>query len=168
MAAGTEKPLAEQVGERMTSEELQQSCSCELGISDEELFQWVADFPRLPEWMPMMKRAWVDNENAEKPGEVGAVRMIDSGVGKPTEETVVAFERPRYLAYSASDASLFGMYTNHLGVLACEPTSEGKSRLTWLSYARPGKNPIMRFFGRHMFNFMITKSIKNLQKRFPV
>ena len=94
--------------------------------------------------------------------------MIDSGFGKPTRETVVAFEEPRLLAYSAADDCLFGMYTNHTGLISCEPDPGGGTRLTWCSYARPGRFFLMHWMGRLMFRFMLGRSIRTLERRFPV
>jgi len=141
--------------------------ACRLGASQEELFAFIADFPRLPEWMPMMKRCHVDNARAQVPGGVGAVRVIDSGIGAPTHEEVRAFEPPALLAYSATDASLRGLFTSHLGVLVCEAHPAGGARLNWLSYARPGVGP-QKFLGPRVFKFMIQQSLARLAARFPV
>lgn len=139
----------------------------QLGASPEIVFSFISHFERLPEWMPLMKRVHVDNRNAVSPGGVGAVRIIDSGFGKPTEETVVAFEPPCLLAYSASDASLRGMFRNHLGLLHCEPREAGGTLLSWLSYATPGKGP-QRLLGPTVFKQVIQRSLTQLARSFPV
>ncbi len=138
-----------------------------LGATPEQVFEYIADFERLPEWMPMMKRCRVDNERAEAPGGVGAVRVIDSGFGEPTRETVVAFEPPLLLAYSASDASLRGLFTRHLGLLVSEPHPRGGVWLSWLSYARSGTGP-QKYVGPGVFRWVIQRSLSNLSERFPV
>jgi len=138
-----------------------------VGLPPAELFAFIVDFERLPEWMPMMKRCRVDNAQAREPGGVGAVRVIDSGIGQPTRETVMAFEPPQLLAYSADDASLRGLFTRHLGVLVCEPHPQGGSWLSWLSYAQPGSGP-QKFFGPSVFKLVVQQSLSRLAQRFPV
>jgi uncharacterized protein YndB with AHSA1/START domain len=167
MGTSENESYAMRRGSELAKAPLQQRFSAHLSAPHEEVFAWITDFPKLPEWMPFMKRAWVDNKDAEAPGKVGAVRMMDAGVGKPTEEVVVAFEPDRLLAYSARDASLMGMYRNHLGILCCEPHSLGGTELTWLSFGTPGPFP-MGFLGAQVFNFVLSKSIRNLKRRFPV
>ncbi|MFT3924819.1 MAG: SRPBCC family protein [Myxococcales bacterium] len=138
-----------------------------LGISPERLFEFIVDFERLPEWMPMMKACQVDNTHAREPGGVGAVRVIDSGFGKPTRETVVALERPSLLAYSADDASLRGLFSQHLGVLISEPHPLGGAWLSWLSYAKPGAGP-QKFLGPGVFKLVVQQSLSRLGARFPL
>jgi uncharacterized protein YndB with AHSA1/START domain len=143
-----------------------------LAAAPERVFAFITDFERLPEWMPMMRRAWVDNRHAQTPGGVGAVRMIDSGFGKPTEERVVALEPPSLLAYSASDASLRGLFRSHLGVLVLEQhPAEGAlrpgegTRLSWFSYALPGRG-LQRFAGPSVFKLVVDQSLARLGERF--
>ena len=114
----------------------------------------------------MMKRCRVDNTRAEMPGGVGAVRVIDSGFGDPTRETVLAFEPPRLLAYSASDASLRGLFTRHFGVLLSEPHPRGGTWLSWLSYARSGIGP-QKYLGPGVFKLVIRQWLAHLSERFP-
>lgn len=158
-------PYAISRGQELTRSPLSIARATRLSAQPEEVFAFITDFPRLPEWMPMIKRCTVDNSRAQTPGGVGAVRVIEAPAGKPTLETVVALEPPRLLAYSASDESLMGMFTGHLGVITCEPLPEGGTWLTWLSFAVPGKAP-MGWVGPGMFKFMLGRSIKNLERRF--
>ncbi len=145
---------------------LQMEFSVELKAPQEQVFAFISDFSRLPEWMPTLSRVDVDNTHAQTPGGVGAVRQIRSPGGKRTYETVKRFEPPSVLAYSASDASLMGMYTNHLGVLTCEPVGNGHTRFRWLVYATPARSAFMRVVGKQMFSWILGRSVKNLQKRF--
>jgi hypothetical protein len=168
-------PYAKQRAAELTRSPLSLERATRLSAKPEDVFAFITDFPRLPEWMPMIKRCTVDNSRAQTPGGVGAVRVIEAPAGKPTLETVVALEAPvsvggaptppGLLAYSASDASLMGMFTGHLGVLTCEPHPTGGTWLTWLSLAQPGKPP-MGWVGPGMFKFVIGKSIANLERRF--
>jgi uncharacterized protein YndB with AHSA1/START domain len=153
-------------GSELTRAPLVLGRAAHLGGSPELVFAFITDFERLPEWMPLMRRCRVDDTRAVTPGGVGAVRVIDSGVGKPTEETVVAFEAPRLLAYRASDASLRGMFTDHLGVLTCEAHPQGGTWLSWLSYARVGKPP-QSWLGAGVFKYVIGHSLAQLERRFP-
>jgi len=59
------------------------------------------------------------------------------------------------------------MYRDHLGVLTTEPHPDGGTWFTWLSYATRGSLP-MRWFGDLVFRFVIGRSVRNLQRRFPV
>ncbi len=168
-------PFALERASQLTRSPLTLARAAHLAASPAEVFAFITDFPRLPEWMPMIKRCTVDNSRAQTPGGVGAVRVIEAPAGKPTLETVVALEAPvpadggptppGLLAYSASDASLMGMFTGHLGLLTCEAHPAGGTWLTWLSLATPGKPP-MGWVGPGMFKFMIGKSIANLERRF--
>jgi hypothetical protein len=151
----------------MTRAPLVLARAARLGGAPEPLFSFLCDFERLPVWMPLMRRCRVDNGNAERPGGVGAVRVIDSGVGAPTREVVVALEPPRLLAYSAEDASLRGMLTAHLGILTCEPHPAGGSWLSWLSYGQPGKAP-QRWLASGVFRYVVESSLAQLGQRFPL
>ncbi len=160
-------PYAVARGRALTSAPLGQQYAARLGVEPAALFAFITDFPRLPEWMPLLKRVTVDNSEAEVAGQVGAVRLIEAPAAPVTRERVVAFEQDKLLAYSASDASLMGMLRNHLGVLTCEPHPDGGTWFSWLSYGEPGAVP-MGWLGNPMFRFMIGRSVKNLQRRFPV
>ena len=80
---------------------------------------------------------------------------------------VKAFEAPRMLAYSATDDSLFGLMTDHLSVLTCEPHPDGDTVFCWLAYGRPAKGTPMRWAGRKVFNFALNSGTKKLEQRFP-
>ena len=112
---------------QLTPSPLQSEYTEILGASPEEVFAFISDFEALPEWMPGMNNVTVNNQQAETPGGLGAVRVITS-YGKVTQEVVRAFEPPTWLAYSATNQSLGGMYTDHLGVLICEPEETDKTR----------------------------------------
>lgn len=167
MPAIEASPYALERARSLTRAPLRLSYAARLGIEPSALFAFITDFPRLPEWMPLIKRVSVDNEAAVAPGQIGAVRVIEAPVGPATRETVVAFEPGKLLAYSASDASLMGMFRKHLGVLTTEAHPQGGSLFTWVSYAEPGSIP-MRWFGGPVFRFVIGRSMYNLQRRFPV
>lgn len=152
----------------LTQSPLQFDVTCELGADPDAVFNVLIDFPNMPRWMPLMKRVEVDNAKARRPGEVGSVRVIYPPVGKATLETVTAFERPWLLAYAAADASLMGMFTDHTGILTCEANGRGGTTFRWRTYARPGKNPLMRVLGQAVFRFVFAHSLNKLQKRFPV
>ena len=160
-------PFALERGRALAHAPLCQSYATRLGVEPAALFAFITDFPRLPEWMPLIKRATVDNSEAAIPGQVGAVRLIEAPAAPVTRERVVAFEQDKLLAYSASDASLMGMLRNHLGVLTTEAHPQGGTWLSWLSYGDAGSLP-MGWFGGPMFRFVIGRSLRNLQRRFPV
>jgi uncharacterized protein YndB with AHSA1/START domain len=160
-------PYAFQRAAELTGTPLVLARAGRFGAEPDELFRFISDFERLPAWMPMIKRCRVDNRRASVPGGVGAVRLIDAGVGRPTEETVIAFEPPTLLAYSASDASLRGLFTGHVGVLVSEPHPAGGSRLSWLSHARPGTGP-QRLLGPGVLAWVVQRSLAGLARQFPL
>ncbi len=154
-------------GRALSHAPLGQRYAARLGVEPATLFAFITDFPRLTEWMPLITRTTVDNTEATIPGQVGAVRLIEAPLAPITRERVVAFEQDKLLAYSASDASLMGMLRNHLGVLTTEQHPLGGSWFSWLSYGNAGSPP-MGWCGGPMFRFVIGRSIKSLQQRFPV
>lgn len=153
-------------GRELSRSPLAHTFVARLRVTPGELFAFITDFPRLPEWMPLISHASVDNREASVPGQAGAVRVIQATLGKPTLERVVAFEPDHLLAYSASDASLMGMYRDHLGVLVTEPSDADHSLFTWLTFCDAGTAP-MRWLGPAMFRYVIGTSVKNLQRRWP-
>lgn len=158
---------AEEAGARLSDQPLQMTYTARLGASQREVFDFIADTDRLHEWIPGARKSWSDDTKAEQPQQVGSVRMIDAGIGKPTREVVKAFEAPRLLAYSATNDSLFGMFTDHLSVVTCEPHPESGTVFCWLAFGRPASNPVMRWVGKKVFQVALGGGTKKLQKRFP-
>ena len=141
---------------------------CRLGAPQEVVFPYVADSSKLYEWIPVVRRSWADDRNAETPGREGSVRVIDSGLGRKTYEIIKLFEAPRCLAYSATDESLFDLVTDHLSVITVEPANDAHSVLTWLAYGKSASSMPLRWLGSRVFQFALGGGIKNLEKRFPV
>ena len=135
--------------------------------SQRELFDYVSDFDRLSEWLWASRRSWADDANAEVPGQVGSVRMIQGPFGPPVREVVKAFDAPRMLAYSANDGAFFGLCTDHLGVVTCEPHPEGGTVFCWQAYGRLPRNPAKAWAGRKLFQVALTSGMKNLERKFP-
>ncbi len=158
---------AREVGERLSDQPLQVAYSRQLGATQQELFDYVSDTDRLSEWIPGARKTWSDDSNAEAPKQVGSVRMISTGVGKPTREVVKAYEAPRMIAYSATDDSLFGMFTDHLSVITCEAHPSGGSVFSWLAYGRPADSQVKRWIGDKVFRFALGQGTKALERRFP-
>ncbi len=131
----------------------------------QEVFSYISDFEKIREWMPGLTRTWTDNAAAETPGGAGAVRCIRALGGKMTYETVRYMDAPDFFLYSASDESLGGMYTEHLGAQICLPEGEG-TRFIWRSYARPSSNIVMKWVAKITFLYFVGQSIINLEKRF--
>lgn len=151
-------------GVPQTGSPLQFDVSCEIDAPPEAVFDFLTDFEQLPSWMPLMKKVTVDNTNAVTPRQVGAVRVIDSGVGRPTLETVRAWQRPVLLSYSANDASFRGMFDSHLGILTCEPLEGARTRFRWQTYAKPGIPP-MSWIGKLLLGWIFRRSMWKLQAR---
>jgi hypothetical protein len=134
-------------------------------VTQRALFDYVADFNRLHEWIWGAKRSWADDTRARAPGQVGSVRMIQPPVGKPLAETVRAYEAPRMLAYSADDAAFFGLCTDHLGVLTCEAHPDGGAVLCWLAYGRLASSPLKAWAGKKLFQIALGGSIRKLGRK---
>ncbi|MEM8609813.1 MAG: SRPBCC family protein [Myxococcota bacterium] len=158
---------AAEVGARLSQQPLQMTYTAHLGASQAELFEYVSDTDRLNEWIPGARRTWSDDAQAELPKQVGSVRMIDAGIGKPTREIVRAYEPPRVLAYSATDDSLFGLFTDHLSVVGCEPHPLGGTVFCWLAFGRPADNPVKRWVGKRVFHMALGGGTKALKRVFP-
>jgi uncharacterized protein YndB with AHSA1/START domain len=158
---------AARTGARLSNQPLiLEKVSC-LDVSQQALFDYLTDFNRLDEWIPGAKKSWTDNTHAEVPGEVGAVRVIESPVGPPTLEVVKAFEAPRMLAYSANDEALRGLCTDHLSVLTCEPHPDGGTVFCWLAYGRLASQPVKAWAGKKLFQVVLGRGLKNLERKFP-
>jgi len=138
-----------------------------LDATQHELFNYVTDFDRLSEWLWGAKKTWADDTNAEAPGQVGSVRMIQGSAGKPIREVVKAFEAPRMLAYSANDGAFFGTCTDHLGVFTCEPHPDGGTVVCWLAYGRLASSSAKAWAGKKVFQVALGGGMKNLERKFP-
>jgi uncharacterized protein YndB with AHSA1/START domain len=158
---------AKETGARLSNQPLFCERTQHLDATQHELFNYITDFDRLSEWLWAAKKTWADNTNAEIPGQVGSVRMIRGTPGNAARETVKAFEAPRMLAYSASNGSLFGTCTDHLGVLTCEPHPDGGTVVCWLAYGRLARSPVKAWLGKKLFQVALGNSMKNLKQKFP-
>lgn len=157
-AAGMERPLAPLVVD----------VGAHLRAAPDTVFAYVTDVPKLPEWMPLLSRAELDNTKATTPGGPGAVRVIYAPLKPPTLEVVLVLDvAARHYVYSATDASLMGMLRDHTGVIVCGDDGAGGTYFRWLAYANPGSFP-MRYLGGPVFGGVLKRSVKNLQKRFGI
>lgn len=155
---------AKQTGRSMTDQPLLVERTEHLDITQLALFDYVTDFDRLHEWISGVKKSWTDNTHAEVPGRVGSVRVIQPLAGKRFGETVRAYEAPRMLAYSADDAAFFGLCTDHLGVLTCEPHPDGGTVFCWLAYGRLASSPAKAWVGKKLFQLALGTSMKSLKR----
>lgn len=159
---------AEELGASLSTEPLLMKVVRRMGVPQEELFAYVSDSSRLSEWIPGAKKSWSDDSEAEAPGQRGSVRVISSGIGKPTRELIKAYQAPRALAYSASDSSLMGLMTRHLSVIGCEPHPDGGSVFAWLAYGRVPANRVKAFIGKKVFQAVLHNGTKALERKFPL
>lgn len=166
--AGAMEPLsgfaeyAKQTGRELTDQPLLVEETRYFAVTQRALFDYVTDFERLDEWIWGAKKSWADDTRAMAPGQIGSVRMIQPLVGKPLAETVKAYEAPRMLAYSADDAAFFGLCTDHLGVLTCEPHPDGGAVLCWLAHGRLASTPAKAWAGKKLFEIALGRSIRKL------
>jgi len=137
----------------------------ELGARPSDVFSFVADHAGLPRWIPGLRRVDVDVSEAQTPGGVGTRRTLRMRVGPPGVEIVTAFEPPNRLAYSATDASLRRLCTNHQAELTCAPTPSG-THLRWTVRAKPSPSWWRRLAARFVFNAACGAGMTNLRKYF--
>lgn len=147
----------------LTSSPVQFDAHCDFPASADLVFNIIADFKNLPQWMPFIHRVEVDNSAASQPGETGSVRIIYPRFGRPTLETVTVFRRPEVIAYCADDESLRGMFRAHTGILSLRVIDQKTTRLTWRTCAEPGTARIPRAIGRRLFPWIVNRSIHNLK-----
>lgn len=159
---------AKQKARELTSEPLQVVASTRIGLDVDAAFAYVTDASRLGEWIPVPAKTSADDSKAERPGGVGSVRVVRTGPMPPTLEVVKYFEAPRFYAYSANDASLFGMMTNHLSLIGFEAHPEGGTVVTWIAHGRPARSYVLRYLGIRVFQYVLRQGLANLAKRFPV
>ncbi|MGB8332398.1 MAG: SRPBCC family protein [Polyangiales bacterium] len=157
---------AKETGSRLSDQALLVEETQRLSVTQQELFDYITDFGRLSEWIVGAKKSWQDDTNAELPGRVGSVRVIQSMAGQPVRETVRAFESPRMLAYAANDAAFLGLCTDHLGVMTCEPHPNGGTVLCWLAYGRLARNPLKAWAGRKLLQVALGKGMNRLERKF--
>jgi len=157
---------AKATGSRLSSQPLLVEETQRLSVTQQELFDYITDFARLSEWIFGAKQSRSDDSNAEVPGQVGAVRVIQSVTGEPVREIVRAYEAPHMLAYSANDGAFLGLCTEHLGVMTCEPHPGGGTVLCWLAYGRLPNNALKAWAGRKLFQVALGKGMKRLERKF--
>ena len=158
--------FANETGALLSEQPLLFEITRHLDVTQQELFNYVTDYDRLSEWIWLSKKTWADNTNAEVPGQVGSVRMIQGPFGKPFREVVKAYEAPRMLAYSAPNGALFGLCTEHLGVLTCEPHPDGGAVVCWQAYGKLPRNPAKAWGGKKLFQVALSNGMKNLERKF--
>jgi uncharacterized protein YndB with AHSA1/START domain len=146
---------------------LQLDLACELGAPPEQVFTLLADHEALPTWVPGLRRVDVDSTRAARPGGAGAVRTLHPRIGVAGCELIIEVTPPHRLVYSASDASLRGLYTAHRAEITCTATGRG-TRLTWQVWARPTERAWRRLFARLLVGFALWSSMRNLRRRFPL
>jgi hypothetical protein len=157
---------ANETGARLTDQPLLFEVAQHFDARQHELFNYVSDIDKLGEWIWFAKGSRADNSQAEVPGQVGAVRVIQSKLGPPVHEVVKAYEAPRMLAYSAENAAFMGMCTDHLGVLTCEPHPDGGTVVCWQAYGKLASNPAKAWGGKKLFQVALSNGMKNLERKF--
>jgi uncharacterized protein YndB with AHSA1/START domain len=158
---------AKETGARLSDQPLLVEETRHLNATQSELFNYVTNFELSSEWLWGAKKSWVDNTNAEVPGQVGTVRIIQGAGGKHVRETVKAYEAPRLLAYSANDGAFLGLCFDHLGVLTCEPHPDGGTVVCWVAFGRLAAAPPKAWGGRKLLQVALRNGMKNLERKFP-
>lgn len=153
--------------QRLTSSPLQVTTSRRIGLTPSEAFRYVTDATKLQEWLPMPCKSQPDDSKAERPGGVGSVRVIRTGPMPPTLERVVAYEPEDFYAYSANDASLMGLFTDHLSAIGFESHPKGGTVVTWLAFGKPARSWLGRYLGLRVFQQVLDGGLDRLERKFP-
>lgn len=159
--------FADETGARLSDHPRLFEVTTHFEVGQQQLFDYIADFDRLSEWIWGSRTSWTDDSKAEMPGQVGSVRVLKGVVGAPIREVVKAYESPRMLAYSANDGALLGLCTEHVSVITCEPHPNGGTVMCWQAYGRLARNPLKAFAGHKLFRVALTNSMKNLKRKYP-
>ena len=156
--SNVEDPVA--VATRLTDSPLQFELSIEVDCRCETVFRVLTDFKGLARWMPFVRRVDVETD-----GHTGQVtRVIYPSIGPPTREKIVAVQSPNYVAYSATDETLHGMYVQHLGLVVCQELADHRARVRWFTYAKRGRGRLMRTVGPVVVRCFVRRSLRNLKR----
>lgn len=111
--------------------------------SPERVFDVLADVPNWHRWAgPLIMRSWLEREGSPEPGGVGAIRALGTKWAGSREE-IVAFERPRHLAYTILSGAPVRGYRSDVTI---EPDGSG-SQIVWKGTYHPAAgfmNPVVK------------------------
>lgn len=138
-----------------------------LDAPPDEVFAFITDHAKLPSRAPGVHRVSIDASRAEIAGGPGTMRTLFPRFGASGVETVVASEAPARFVYSASDASLRGLCTDHRSTLSLAPLNAGsRTELRWLVEAAPAPSWWRAWVARWMFAWAARVSCRNLRRVF--
>lgn len=136
--------------------------ACFLAAPPEIVFETITRHEGLPRWAPGVARVEVDDSKSDTPGGVGAVRTLYPRFGPPGQEVIWLMQAPTRFGYSATDASLRGLCTQHATDITIEPQGSG-SMVRWKVSTRPGPGLWRRWVTAWLFRFAVTRSLANLR-----
>jgi uncharacterized protein YndB with AHSA1/START domain len=129
--------------------------------SPEELWARISDHEAYREWTAVTRSRLEEEGRPHRDG-VGALRFL--GVGRVgARERVVAFEPPRYLAYTLESGVPVRGYRAEVHL---EPRADGGTDLRWsggFDSAPPGTGPL---FGA-LFRFVVWDFVRRLGREEP-
>jgi Polyketide cyclase / dehydrase and lipid transport len=99
----------------------------------EQVFDLVADATTWKDWGPaFIMKSWFGTEGVPAPGGVGAIRKL-GGAGFATNEEILEYDRPHYLAYT-----LLGHWPikNYRATVSFDPHDNG-TRIGWAASFDP-------------------------------
>ncbi|MEZ4265933.1 MAG: SRPBCC family protein [Myxococcota bacterium] len=102
----------------------------ELAERVDTVYAFVTHHESLPTWLLPVRSVRVDRSAADEHG-VGAVRVVNPGTRAEARETVRWASPPDGFAYSADDASLHGLMTDHTSIFRFEPAGDARTLVTW-------------------------------------
>ena len=105
-----------------------------LDASQEKVFQFLADFESMPEWMPGIKSVTVDNQHSQNgSGEigVGSLRTCSIGPGE-VKELVLHYDPPHAFAVKISEETNSAIpMSEGTGIVVVTPTNDGGCDLSY-------------------------------------
>lgn len=98
--------------------------------SPDVVFDVIADAPGWSRWNSSLTRAEWELEGDPAPGGVGAVRALGASRGPLSRERIVAFDRPRHLAYVIVSGPM--PVKDYRSDIRLSPTSDGGTHISWM------------------------------------
>lgn len=134
-ACGSDAPTALSAAD-FTGASLMTQNTVHLRASTDEVWRFLTEYERLPEYIPGVVAVEVDGTNAEVVGGVGTRRMVTmaqpDGSTVLLQEEVAAFAVERSLGYRVLEGNPFGL-RDHFALV--DLSADGsETRLTWSQY----------------------------------
>ena len=131
--------------------------------SPKNIFAVISKHSHLDQWMPLVKRVYLNRGHADVFNGVGTTRYLDTTFAT-VREYVIAFDPPRLMAYSIEQHVLV---IDHVSVIHLEPERYGGTYLTWQHYFRTSTLPLItQPLVSLVLYFVFTSALRNLTQHY--